>query len=74
MSATEEFPGDFGPVTNYFAATVTADRGKRLNCTLEAVKNMARPSGHYFEAFVIVIPANFTLGHSTLHLSLWDSH
>lgn len=73
MSAAEDPASDFGSMTNDSAATVAADWSKRLNCTLEAVKNMTGTTSHYFEAFVVVIPTDFTLGHSILHGFWWDS-
>jgi hypothetical protein len=63
MSATKEPTGDFGSVTDDPAATMLANRSNSLNRTLEAVKNVMRSRSNYFEAFVIFISADFTLGH-----------
>jgi hypothetical protein len=40
MSATKEFPGNLGTMTNHFATTVFADGSDSLNSTFEAIKDV----------------------------------
>ena len=63
MSATEKSAADFGSVSYDFATAMLADRSDRLNCALEAVKNVMRLRHNNFKAFIVLIPTDFTLSH-----------
>ena len=54
------------------AVAVRALRRQRLNCTLETVKDVVAAIYFNAETFIVIISANFNLGHKLLCLKLLD--
>src|SRR5215212_7050777 len=54
----------FNAVTDHFAAALRATRCERVNRAFEAVKDMGLALSLYFEALVVIVPADFTFRHS----------
>jgi hypothetical protein len=51
-------------VPDHLDAAVLADRGERMNRTLETVEGVRAPVGHaHLESLIVLISAHFTLGH-----------
>jgi hypothetical protein len=66
MGTTEEVTIDLDAVSDDSALAVLANRGHRLDSTLEAVENMMRVGSYDLKAFVVLIATNFTRGHNAL--------
>jgi len=64
MRAAEESPADLYAMPDHLATAVLANRRQGLNCTLKAVEGMLRTRRPDLKALVILVPANFALGHS----------
>ena len=56
-------------VPDHLDAAILADRGERVDRTLETVEGVRVPAGHaYLKSFIVVISADFALGHIYLLL------
>jgi hypothetical protein len=63
MGAAEESSAHFDSVPNDPALAVLANRGHRLNRTLEAVEDVTSACGCQFETLVVFVATNFTGSH-----------
>ncbi len=63
MCATKEVATRFGAMPDDFAATMIACWRQRVDSALEAIKIVRNARYYDFQWFVVLIPANFTLGH-----------
>jgi len=68
MRAAEESTIDLYSMPDHPAAAVLANRRHRLNRTLETVERMPRTGSSHFKALVILVTANFALGHKRILL------
>jgi hypothetical protein len=66
MGTTEEVPVNLDAMADDSAFAVLANRGHRLDRTLEAVEDMTRTGRNNLEALVVIIAANFARGHIDL--------
>jgi len=63
MGAAVKASTHLNAVPDHLAMAMLADRGHSLDGTLEAVECMARSESYYFECFVVIVTAHFTLRH-----------
>jgi hypothetical protein len=66
MGATVERVPRLDAVANDGAATMRTARRKRMDGAFEAVEYVNCVVGHYLKGFVVVVAANFTLGHDII--------
>src|SRR5215210_5577131 len=66
MSAAVERAVCLDAVPNHPDPAILADRGERVDRTLEAVEGVRVPTGHRDgDRLVVIVAADFTLGHSS---------
>ena len=66
MGATEIVSAGLDSMANNLASAMVAFRSKSVNSAFKAIK-IVRYSCHYnFEWFIVIVPANFALCHSSL--------
>lgn len=63
VDAAKDLPFFFDAVADDTAAAMRAARSQRVNRTLEAIENMCSALHPHLEAFVVIVSAEFTLGH-----------
>lgn len=63
VGAAEEPSTNFRPMPDDFAAAVFADRRYAMNCAFEAIENMPGARRDKLETLVVIISADFALGH-----------
>ena len=64
MDTTEDFSVRFDAVTDNTAAAVGANRCKRVDCALEAIKGVTLSAHDDFKRLVIIVLANFAFRHT----------
>jgi hypothetical protein len=67
MGTAVEMTSDFYTVPDHPALAMLANRRNRLNCTFEAVECMLLTGGDQLESFIVLVAADFALGHNFLH-------
>lgn len=63
VGTTEELARNFHSMSNHLALAMLTDRRHRLNCTLEAVEDVAIARRDKLETFVVIISTDFALCH-----------
>jgi hypothetical protein len=66
MRAAEELPAYFDAMANHAALAVLADGRHGLDRTFETVEGVPLPGRLDVEGFIVIIPADFALGHKVL--------
>jgi hypothetical protein len=64
MDTTENFSVRFDAVADNTAVAVGANRRKRMDCALEAIKDVALSADDNLKRLVIFAPANFAFSHT----------
>jgi hypothetical protein len=64
MDTTENFSVRFDAVADNTAVAVGANRRERMDCALEAIKDVALSADDNFKRLVIFVPANFAFSHT----------
>ena len=64
MDTTEDLSVGFYAVVHDAATAVRADRRKRVDCALEAIKNMTLSAHDDFKRLVIIVLADFAFSHT----------
>ena len=64
MDTTEDFSVRFDAVADNPAIAVWANRRQRMNCALEAIKDVALSAHDDFKRLVVFVPANFASRHT----------
>ncbi|MBA2241629.1 MAG: hypothetical protein H0W04_01885 [Chthoniobacterales bacterium] len=63
MDATEDLPFLFDAVADNPAAAMGAGRSQRVNRALKAIEDMGSALQPHLEAFIVIVSAEFALGH-----------
>ena|SRR5207253_2734611 len=72
MGAAEEMPADLDSVSNDLALAMFTSWGYGFDRAFETVEHMFGSANRQLESFVIVISADFTLGHWDILCALVD--
>ena len=64
MDTTEDFSVRFDAVSDDTAAAVGANRRQRVDCALEAIKDVAFSAHDDFKRLVIIVLADFACRHT----------
>jgi hypothetical protein len=63
MSTAEKCSICFDPMPNDTTPAMVTGRRKCMDGTLKAVEHVGVSTHHYFKSLIVLIPADFTLGH-----------
>jgi hypothetical protein len=63
MCTAEKLASALDTVSDHFATAVLTDWGQFVDCTLEAVKDMAAPGRDHLEAEIVFVTADFAFCH-----------
>ena len=64
MDTTEDLSVRFDAVADDTAIAVRANRRQRVDCALEAIKDVALSAHDHFKRLVIIVLANFAFRHT----------
>src|SRR6266498_3525510 len=71
MRTAKELPAHLHAMANDLALAMLTDRGHRMNGALQTVERVFHAGRDQLETLVVVVSANFTLGHwKSLHANL----